>query len=100
MPLEIERKLSVVLSLPLELMLSRYPGKLYRISQTYLSSPDDCVERRVRTRKPMELNGKTERFYAEKRHVGLCTRDESERPITEAEYSRYIKEADPPLPYH
>ena len=69
----------------------------YKIVQTYLLSPSEDVERRVRKR--TSFCGKTDFFYTEKKPVndGLFIREETEMEISEEEYNKLLSEADPEL---
>lgn len=89
-PLEIERKFLIKIPNISEL------AKLVNINkseivQTYLTTTDKKVERRVRQR---GTTGDYSYYYTEKQHISSGTREEKERKISEREYLNFLMEAD------
>lgn len=78
----------------IELLRSRYRAAGIEMVQTYLAMTNPSIERRIRRQK----NGEEELyFYTEKHLRPDGTKWDTERPITEKEYGRYMLEADPAL---
>jgi CYTH domain-containing protein len=66
----------------------------FDILQTYLTSKDPRVERRLRMR---QGEGETMYFLTQKRDVGNGTREEHELTISQREYKRLLHDSDPRL---
>lgn len=87
-PIEIERKFLV--EVPTIEVLKHFNAVESKIVQTYLSSINPNIERRVRQR------GNGENFsyyYTEKETISEMKRFETERKISEREYLKYLLEA-------
>ena len=89
------KKRKYLIAMPdIELLKSRYRAVGIDMVQTYLAMTNPAIERRVRRQK----NGEEELyFYTEKHFHPDGTKWDTERPITEKEYGRYMLEADPTL---
>ena len=89
------KKRKYLVAMPdIELLKSRYRATGIDMVQTYLAMTNPSIERRVRRQK----NGEEELyFYTEKHFRPDGTKWDTERPITEKEYDRYMLEADPAL---
>lgn len=89
------KKRKYLIAMPdIELLKSRYRAVGIDMVQTYLAMTNPTIERRVRRQK----NGEEELyFYTEKHFRPDGTKWDTERPITEKEYGRYMLEADPTL---
>lgn len=89
------KKRKYLIAMPdIELLKSRYRAVGIDMVQTYLAMTNPAIERRVRRQK----NGEEALFfYTEKHFRPDGTKWDTERPITEKEYGRYMLEADPAL---
>ncbi|MBO7170441.1 MAG: tRNA nucleotidyltransferase [Clostridia bacterium] len=89
-PIECERKFLVSL-FDLSLWKSKEGYGKSKITQTYLVAPEG-VTARVRKR---EYGEKTVYTHTEKRRITAVSAIEEEQEITEEEYTRYLRDADP-----
>ena len=89
------KKRKYLIAMPdIGLLRSRYRAAGIEMVQTYLAMTNPTIERRIRRQK----NGEEELyFYTEKHLRPDGTKWDTERPITEKEYGRYMLEADPAL---
>ena len=89
------KKRKYLIAMPdIGLLRSRYRAAGIEMVQTYLAMTNPSIERRIRRQK----NGEEELyFYTEKHLRPDGTKWDTERPITEKEYGRYMLEADPAL---
>ena len=89
------RKRKYLISMPdMENLAERYAAVPIDMVQTYLCMTNPCIERRVRRQK---YGGEYLYFYTEKHIRPDGTKWDTEKPITEKEYNRYLLEADPEL---
>lgn len=91
-PIEIERKF--LIKRPSEEFLSSVGAVKQNILQTYLSSDNPLVERRVRQR---GIDGDFSYYYTEKRDLTELGRVETERKISEKEYLSFLMEGEKSL---
>ena len=89
------RKRKYLISMPdMETLAERYAAVPIDMVQTYLCMTNPCIERRVRRQKH---GGEYMYFYTEKHIRPDGTKWDTEKPITEKDYNRYLLEADPEL---
>ena len=89
------RKRKYLISMPdMENLAERYAAVPIDMVQTYLCMTNPCIERRVRRQKH---GGEYMYFYTEKHIRPDGTKWDTEKPITEKDYNRYLLEADPEL---
>lgn len=89
------RKRKYLISMPdMETLAERYAAVSIDMVQTYLCMTNPCIERRVRRQKH---GGEYMYFYTEKHIRPDGTKWDTEKPITEKDYNRYLLEADPEL---
>ena len=89
------RKCKYLISMPdMENLAKRYAAVPIDMVQTYLCMTNPCIERRVRRQKH---GGEYMYFYTEKHIRPDGTKWDTEKPITEKDYNRYLLEADPEL---
>ena len=89
------RKRKYLSSMPdMENLAERYAAVPIDMVQTYLCMTNPCIERRVRRQKH---GGDYMYFYTEKHIRPDGTKWDTEKPITEKDYNRYLLEADPEL---
>ena len=89
------RKRKYLISMPdMETLAERYAAVPIDMVQTYLCMTNPCIERRVRRQKH---GGDYMYFYTEKHIRPDGTKWDTEKPITEKDYNRYLLEADPEL---
>ena len=89
------RKRKYLISMPdMENLAKRYAVVPIDMVQTYLCMTNPCIERRVRRQKH---GGEYMYFYTEKHIRPDGTKWDTEKPITEKDYNRYLLEADPEL---
>ena len=89
------RKRKYLISMPdMENLAERYAAVPIDMVQTYLCMTNPCIERRVRRQKH---GGEYMYFYTEKHIRPDDTKWDTEKPITEKDYNRYLLEADPEL---
>ena len=89
------RKRKYLISMPdMENLAERYAAVPIDMVQTYLCMTNPCIERRVRRQKH---GGDYMYFYTEKHIRPDGTKWDTEKPITEKDYNRYLLEADPEL---
>lgn len=89
------RKRKYLISMPdMETLAERYAVVPIDMVQTYLCMTNPCIERRVRRQKH---GGEYMYFYTEKHIRPDGTKWDTEKPITEKDYNRYLLEADPEL---
>ncbi len=89
------RKRKYLISMPdMENLAKRYAAVPIDMVQTYLCMTNPCIERRVRRQKH---GGDYMYFYTEKHIRPDGTKWDTEKPITEKDYNRYLLEADPEL---
>lgn len=89
------RKRKHLISMPdMETLAERYAVVPIDMVQTYLCMTNPCIERRVRRQKH---GGDYMYFYTEKHIRPDGTKWDTEKPITEKDYNRYLLEADPEL---
>ena len=89
------RKRKHLISMPdMENLAERYAAVPIDMVQTYLCMTNPCIERRVRRQKH---GGEYMYFYTEKHIRPDGTKWDTEKPITEKDYNRYLLEADPEL---
>lgn len=89
------RKRKYLISMPdMENLAERYAVVPIDMVQTYLCMTNPCIERRVRRQKH---GGEYMYFYTEKHIRPDGTKWDTEKPITEKDYNRYLLEADPEL---
>ena len=89
------RKCKYLISMPdMENLAERYAAVPIDMVQTYLCMTNPCIERRVRRQKH---GGEYMYFYTEKHIRPDGTKWDTEKPITEKDYNRYLLEADPEL---
>ena len=89
------RKRKYLISMPdMETLAERYAVVPIDMVQTYLCMTNPCIERRVRRQKH---GGDYMYFYTEKHIRPDGTKWDTEKPITEKDYNRYLLEADPEL---
>lgn len=89
------RKRKYLISMPdMENLAKRYAAVPIDMVQTYLCMTNPCIERRVRRQKH---GGEYMYFYTEKHIRPDGTKWDTEKPITEKDYNRYLLEADPEL---
>ena len=89
------RKRKYLISMPdMETLAERYAAVPIDMVQTYLCMTNPCIERRVRRQKH---GGEYMYFYTEKHIRPDDTKWDTEKPITEKDYNRYLLEADPEL---
>ena len=89
------RKRKYLISMPdMENLAERYAPVPIDMVQTYLCMTNPCIERRVRRQKH---GGEYMYFYTEKHIRPDGTKWDTEKPITEKDYNRYLLEADPEL---
>ena len=89
------RKRKYLISMPdMENLAERYAAVPIDMVQTYLCMSNPCIERRVRRQKH---GGEYMYFYTEKHIRPDGTKWDTEKPITEKDYNRYLLEADPEL---
>ena len=94
-PEHMVRKRKYLISMPdMENLAERYAAVPIDMVQTYLCMTNPCIERRVRRQKH---GGDYMYFYTEKHIRPDGTKWETEKPITEQDYNRYLLEADPEL---
>lgn len=89
------KKRKFLIAMPdLEALKRSYGAVSVDMVQTYLCMTNPTIERRIRRQK----NGdETLYFYTEKHLRDDGTKWDTERPVTEKEYNRYMREADPAL---
>ena len=98
-PEPMDRKRKYLVRMPdVSALVERYNAAAFDMEQTYLVMTNPTIERRIRKQK----NGSEHLyFYTEKHFHPDNTKWDTERPISEKEYSRYQLEADPELrPVH
>ena len=89
------RKRKYLIPMPdMENLAERYAAVPIDMVQTYLCMTNPCIERRVRRQKH---GGEYMYFYTEKHIRPDGTKWDTEKPITEKDYNRYLLEADPEL---
>ena len=89
------RKRKYLISMPdMETLAERYAVVPIDMVQTYLCMTNPCIERRVRRQKH---GGDYMYFYTVKHIRPDGTKWDTEKPITEKDYNRYLLEADPEL---
>lgn len=89
-PIEIERKYLVQMP-----DLSKMPNfEVVNILQTYLTTNDNTVERRIRQR---GIQGSYSYYFTEKQEISAMKRVERERRISQNEYLNLLTEADTTL---
>lgn len=89
------RKRKYLISMPdMDNLAKRYAAVPIDMVQTYLCMTNPCIERRVRRQKH---GGEYMYFYTEKHIRPDGTKWDTEKPITEKDYNRYLLEADPEL---
>lgn len=89
------RKRKYLISMPdMENLAERYAAVPIDMVQTYLCMTNPCIERRVRRQ---NHGGEYMYFYTEKHIRPDGTKWDTEKPITEKDYNRYLLEADPEL---
>ena len=89
------RKRKYLISMPdMENLAERYAAVPIDMVQTYLCMTNPYIERRVRRQKH---GGEYMYFYTEKHIRPDGTKWDTEKPITEKDYNRYLLEADPEL---
>ena len=89
------RKRKYLISMPdMENLAERDAVVPIDMVQTYLCMTNPCTERRVRRQKH---GGEYMYFYTEKHIRPDGTKWDTEKPITEKDYNRYLLEADPEL---
>jgi hypothetical protein len=94
-PEPMAKKRKYLIAMPdMKTLAERYAAVPADMVQTYLCMTNPCIERRVRRQK---YGGDYLYFYTEKHIRPDGTKWDTEKPITEKEYNRYLLEADPEL---
>ena len=94
-PEPMAKKRKYLIAMPdMKTLAERYAAVPADMVQTYLCMTNPCIERRVRRQK---YGGEYLYFYTEKHIRPDGTKWDTEKPITEKEYNRYLLEADPEL---
>ena len=94
-PEPMAKKRKYLVAMPdMETLAEKYAAVPVDMVQTYLCMTNPCIERRVRRQKH---GGEYLYFYTEKHIRPDGTKWDTEKPITEKEYNRYLLEADPEL---
>ena len=94
-PEPMAKKRKYLVAMPdMETLAEKYAAVPVDMVQTYLCMTNPCIERRVRRQK---YGGEYLYFYTEKHIRPDGTKWDTEKPITEKEYNRYLLEADPEL---
>lgn len=94
-PEPMAKKRKYLVAMPdMETLAEKYAAVPVDMVQTYLCMTNPCIERRVRRQK---CGGEYLYFYTEKHIRPDGTKWDTEKPITEKEYNRYLLEADPEL---
>ena len=94
-PEPMAKKRKYLIAMPdMKTLAGRYAAVPADMVQTYLCMTNPSIERRVRRQK---YGGEYLYFYTEKHIRPDGTKWDTEKPITEKEYNRYLLEADPEL---
>ena len=94
-PEPMAKKRKYLIAMPdMKTLAERYAAVPADMVQTYLCMTNPCIERRVRRQKH---GGEYMYFYTEKHIRPDGTKWDTEKPITEKDYNRYLLEADPEL---
>lgn len=94
-PEPMAKKRKYLIAVPdMKTLAEKYRAVPIDMVQTYLCMTNPCIERRVRRQK---YGAEYLYFYTEKHIRPDGTKWDTERPITEKEYNRYLLEADPEL---
>ena len=89
-PIDFEEKINKAISVIYDILGEKSPGARGEVTQTYLAKTIPNVERKVRRQK--SGNGFLY-FYAEKRTDEHGRKWVTEKPISEKEYDKYLREA-------
>ena len=94
-PEPMAKKRKYLIAMPdMKTLAERYAAVPADMVQTYLCMTNPCIERRVRRQKH---GGEYMYFYTEKHIRPDGTKWDTEKPITEKDYNRYLLESDPEL---
>ncbi len=94
-PEPMAKKRKYLIAMPdIKALAERYRALPIEMVQTYLCMTNPCIERRIRLQKS---GAEQLYFYTEKHIRPDGTKWDTEKPITEKEYGRYLLEADPEL---
>ena len=94
-PEPMDRKRKYLVRMPdVSALVERHGAVAFDMVQTYLVMTNPSIERRIRKQKN---GGEYLYFYTEKHLRPDHTKWDTERPISEKDYSRYLLEADPAL---
>lgn len=88
------KKRKYLITMPdMELLREKYRAQGIGMVQTYLRMTNPLIERRIRR----QDSGSESRYFYTEKHFRPDGKWDTERPITEKEYHRYLLEADPDL---